>query len=174
MSESLFPQNDVITSALTCSFSSLYDPWRGVSLQSGTSVSQQQNQGAEGQNSTHFNKHTPSILLSICVFLNHETETTKSARVSDESLKACWREIFGWFETDVTSVTDGQRLQSFSLRSVSEQETGRRGRRTIALGRYQRSADASHATTTSPPTPLSRSQPLLLSSFLSSLSHCKV
>ena len=102
MSESLFPQNDVITSALTCRFSSLYDPWRGVSLQSGTSVSQQQNQGAEGQNSTHFNKHTPSILLSICVFLNHETETTKSARVSDESLKACWREIFGWFETDVT------------------------------------------------------------------------
>lgn len=89
-------------------------------------------------------------------------------------LKLAGGRFFGWFETYVTSVTNKQRLQSFSLRSVSEQETGRRGRRSIALGRYQRLADASHATTTSPPTPLSRSQPLLLPSFLSSLSHCKV
>lgn len=171
MSESFFLPNDVVMSALTCSFSSLYDPWRGVCLRSGTSVSQQQNRGAEGQNSKHTLPSSFFLFVSSWIMRQKPQDLPVWAM---RFLKLAGGRFFGWFETYVTSVTNKQRLQSFSLRSVSEQETGRRGRRSIALGRYQRLADASHATTTSPPTPLSRSQPLLLPSFLSSLSHCKV
>lgn len=143
MSESFFLPNDVVMSALTCSFSSLYDPWRGVCLRSGTSVSQQQNRGAEGQNSKHFSKHTPIILLSICVFMNHETETTRFARVSDEILKACWREIF-WVVWDLCHLRYEQAKAAELFPPICERTGNREERKALhcpreilALGRRQ-------------------------------------
>lgn len=138
-----FLPNDVVMSALTCSFSSLYDPWRGVCLRSGTSVSQQQNRGAEGQNSKHFSKHTPIILLSICVFMNHETETTRFARVSDEILKACWREIF-WVVWDLCHLRYEQAKAAELFPPICERTGNREERKALhcpreipALGRRQ-------------------------------------
>lgn len=103
-----------------------------------------------------------TFLHSICVF-NRTTQTT--------TVRRAWK----------TQQWDlGRRVSLAGFRSVSPlgdvadwgascskrvQETGRRGRRFTALGRYQRSADASPAKTTYPH--FSLSAPTLLFPFIS-------
>lgn len=185
---------------LTCGFSSRYDPLRGVSLLSGTAVSQQQNRGAEGEKeNTHFSKLSVSSSSTqvfgdktswhlcqsyLCLSVNHKTETTRNHKIWPRvmrswkgSMAGVWEPVAsGGFETNVTSVMScgGQRLQLSSALRLNRKPGGEEDaplpsgdtstRQTPAMPRPQA------------PTPLSRSLPQspLISSFLSSLSHCKV
>lgn len=120
----------------------------------------------------HFNKQgkTPSILFSADKKHLCQSRNRRSRRVKLDPEKF-WRfESFG-----SSSVSDQSHLcSSVRAKAAREQETGRRGRRCVALGRNRALGRRQRCQDHKPPPPLLTPLSRLLPSSLSSLSHCKV